>query len=84
MAAAEIDTFILKFKNLWAAGLDAHLNAETHAGQAWVSLHLRLGHPPGPLNVVPPRMTKNCPARQRRRAQREADRKQKAEKQLRN
>ena len=52
---------------------------ETHAGQAWVSLHLRLGDPPGPLHVVPSNPTRNSPARQRRRARREADRKQKAE-----
>ena len=79
MSATEIYTFLDKFKNLWSAGLDAHLHAETHAGQAWVSLHLRLGHPPGPLHVISPRRNRNTPARQRRRAQREADRKEKAE-----
>ena len=52
---------------------------ETHAGQAWVSLHLRLGDPPGPLlHVVPSNPTRNGPSRQRRRARREADRKQNA------
>ena len=79
MAAREIDTFVQKFKYLWCAGLDAHLNVETNAGQAWVSLHLRLGHPPGPLHV-PPKQTRNSPAQQRRRERREVERNQKAEK----
>ena len=79
MAAREIDTFVQKFNCLWSAGLDAHLTVEAHAGQAWVSLHLRLGHPPGPLQFIPPKQTRNSPARHRRRARREADRKQKAE-----
>ena len=59
MAAEEIDTFIRKFKYLWSAGLDARLNIETTAGQAWVSLHLRLGHPPAPHHVMPSRKTKD-------------------------
>ena len=69
----------IKFKYLWSAGLDARLNIETTAGQAWVSIHLRLGHPPAPHHVMPSRKTKDNPARQRRRAQREAERKQNAE-----
>ena len=44
-----------------------------------VRLHLRLGHPPGPLHVISPSRTRNTPARQRRRVRREADRRQKAE-----
>ena len=43
MAAKEIDYFILKFRNLWKNGLDAHLDFDTHAGQAWVGLRVRLG-----------------------------------------
>ena len=80
MAAREIESFLRKFTYLWSAGLDAHLNVETHAGQAWVSLHLCLGHPPGPLHVFATKQTRNSPARQRRCEQREAERKQNAEK----
>ena len=43
MAGQEIDSFIQKFKNLWKCGLDAHLNIDTHAGQAWVGLRVGLG-----------------------------------------
>ena len=46
MHVSEVDTFIEKFKHLWQSGLDAHLDLETHAGQAWVGLRLRLGHAP--------------------------------------
>ena len=69
-----IESFLQKFKYLWSAGIDAHFNVETYAGQAWVSLHLRLGHSPGPLQ------TRNSPARQRCSERREAERKQNAEK----
>ena len=42
----ELDSFILKFKQLWKEGLDAHLDVETHAGNAWVGLKLNLGQHP--------------------------------------
>ena len=58
---------------------DAHLNIETHAGQAWVGLHVRLGHAPGPLHhqphSPPTHRNKNSPSRQRRRARRAAAKK---------
>ena len=82
MNCPEIDSFIVKFRNLWKLGFDAHLNLESHAGQAWVGLYVRLGHGPhpaqqhqhqhfqSPLNV----RTRDGPSRQRRRARRAAAR----------
>ena len=67
MQVTELDTFIDKFKYLWNAGLEAHLDIDTQAGQAWVGLRLRLGHPPGPHHQLPPQIQRNSPSRQRRR-----------------
>ena len=47
-AITELDTFIHKFNQLWHSGLNAHLNLESHAGQACFGLHLQLGDVPGP------------------------------------
>ena len=79
MHAAELDSFIFKFKHLWRAGCDAHLDINTHAGQAWVGLHVRLGHAQRPhhqnlyTNV---NKARNGFSRQRRRERRAAQRKQ--------
>ena len=40
MEETELNKFILKFKVLWKSGLDAHLDLDCHAGQAWVGLRL--------------------------------------------
>ena len=65
MNLQEIDAFVLKFKNLWQAGHNAHLDIDTQAGQAWVSLRLELGEHPGPLKNVftfpPPNSSRNSP-----------------------
>ena len=45
----ELDSFFIKFKQLWRDGLDAHLDLETHAGNACVGLILNLGHHPSRL-----------------------------------
>ena len=85
MYSSEFDTFIQKFKDLWHSGVDAHLDVHTHAGQAWVSLHVRLGHAPGPLHpqvhphFPPTPRSKNSSSRQRRRARRAAARRKQAE-----
>ena len=55
MSAAELDSFIFKFKYLWRAGYDAYLDINSHAGQAWLGLHVRLGHAHGPLHQDLPR-----------------------------
>ena len=67
------------FRCLWNSGFDAHLELDSHAGQAWVSLRVRLGHAPGPLQAQAPfphpqKRTRNGPSRQRRRARRAAAR----------
>ena len=42
MFDAELKSFIQKFKQLRGAGLTAHLDLDTHAGQAWVGLRVML------------------------------------------
>ena len=43
MSDKELDNFILKFHQLRRSGFTAHLDIDTHAGQAWVGLRLMLG-----------------------------------------
>ena len=50
MVVKEIDSFIQKFHQLWSAGVSAHLDLDTHAGEAWVGLRVQLGHGPAHLN----------------------------------
>ena len=50
---AELDNFVLKFHQLRSQGFTAHLELDTHAGQAWVGLKVMLGnvqqqHKPNP------------------------------------
>ena len=81
METLELDSFITKFKGLWNSGLDAHLELNTHAGQAWVNLRVRLGHAPGPMQPHFPheKKSRNGPARQRRRTKRAAEKAAKTE-----
>ena len=85
MNSSELETFIVKFRHLWKAGLDAHLDIESHAGQAWVGLRVRLGHEPGPAQQHPPftphvdKKTRDGPSRQRRRTRRAAERAEQAD-----
>jgi hypothetical protein len=74
----ELDTFIKKFKDLWKSGIGAHLDIDTHAGEAWVGLRVRLGHAPGPphYQVQVQERARNGPSRQRRRERRAQERKQ--------
>ena len=44
MASQEIYSFVEKFHQLWNAGLSAHLDIDTHAGEAWVGLRVKLGN----------------------------------------
>ena len=48
MFSTELDTFVRKFHQLWNDGLTAHLDLDTHAGNAWVGLRLQLGQVHGP------------------------------------
>ena len=48
MANSEIDSFVLKFKNLQYAGLKASLTLETENGESFVTLRANLGYLPPP------------------------------------
>ena len=68
MAHNEIDSFILKFRNLWQAGWNAKLSLESISGKIEVNLSVELGD--APVCQRP----KTSPSRQRRRARRAAAR----------
>ena len=77
MFITELDTFVKKFHQLWNDGISAHLDLDTHAGDAWVGLRVRLGQVSGPIHgqarsfhIEVPR--KKSPSRQRCRARRAA------------
>ena len=70
MAKAEIDSFILKFKNLLLSGRNATLVLKSNAGNAEVSLNVDLGQfTPPPTQHVQHR-SRDGPSRQRRRLRR--------------
>ena len=48
MFVTQFESFVGKFQQLWQAGETAHLNLETHAGQAWVGLRVQVRDFPGP------------------------------------
>ena len=54
MYVKELDSLVKKFHQLWNDGLAAHLDLDTQAANAWVGLHIQLGHVPGPLHQVHP------------------------------
>ena len=69
----ELDTFVKKFQQLWNDGITAHLDLDTHAGDAWVGLRVRIWQVPGPLHQQPhsfhqEAQRKESPSLQRRRA----------------
>ena len=47
------------FHQLWKAGDTAHLNLDTHAGQAWIGLRTPLGHF-GQPRQYPPQTPTHC------------------------
>ena len=73
MALTELNSFIFKFNQLWHSGISAHLDIDTHAGEAWVGLRVHLGHAPPQEAFYSqsnfPR-SRDGPSRQRRRARR--------------
>ena len=77
MLMTELDTFITKFHQLWRAGQTAHLDLDTHAGEAWVGLRVQLGPAPGPEHKHSSSPPRQCgPAyhrRQKRRRQSACD-----------
>ena len=70
MSVQEINSFVQKFHQLWNDGFSAHLDMDTHAGEAWVGLRVQLGHLHHHLQ---PSFSKDSPSRRRRRARREAE-----------
>ena len=72
---SEIDNLVKNFKRLWQAGHSAHLDIESHGGQAWMGLRVRLGHAAVPhQHQVHSKGSRNSPSRQRRRIRRAAER----------
>ena len=69
MHGTELDSFIFKFHQLWKAGVTAHLDLDTHAGEAWVGLRVHLGH--GHQHGGQPKPRRN-PAYYRRQERRKA------------
>ena len=78
MVTWELDSFLLKFKNLLCAEKDATLTFRAEAGRVSVSLSVDLGHVLSDQGQLPPCGPRNGPARQRRREQRAAARAKKA------
>ena len=76
MAFNEIDSFIVKFKNLWHAGLKASLSIEAEQGQAHVTLKAGLGHIPPPFHPHDGQVHRQYrgPSYQRRQEKRQAAR----------
>jgi hypothetical protein len=77
MANQELNSFILKFKNLWRAGKNANLTIKSIAGKAHVSLNVELDDNPADLDQHQHgngNGSRNGPARQRRRLRRAAAR----------
>jgi hypothetical protein len=49
MFLTELNSFVSKFQQLRSTGYSAHLDLDSHAGEAWVGLHVRHA-PPGHLH----------------------------------
>ena len=68
MAISELDSFIMKFKNLWQAGRNANLTIKTIDGKVEANLSVELGDPPVLSRHF--QYNKSSPSRQRRRDRR--------------
>ena len=55
----KLNSFINMFHQLWKAGDTAHLNLDTHAGQAWIGLRTPLGYS-GQPRQYPPQTPTHC------------------------
>ena len=76
----ELDKFVRKFVCLWQSGWEANLQVQAKAGNAFVSLHLGLGQAEpnlgkGPHYASGQGSRGGSPAKQRRKARREDERK---------
>ena len=74
MDQAEIDSFILKFKNLLLSGRNATLLIKSNAGNAEVSLSVELGEIPPQPDQLHRHRSRDGPSQQRRRLRRAAAR----------
>ena len=72
MALCELDSFVLKFKNLWQAGRNANLTIKTIGGKVEANLSVELGD--APVLPIHFKYKKSSPSRQRRRDRRAAAR----------
>ena len=69
MAFSEIDSFVLKLKNLTLAGRNATLSIKSESGKTFVTLSVEVDDPP---QLLPQQPSGGGPARVRRRARRAA------------
>ena len=73
MFRSELDSFVLKFKNLCLAGENPNLTMKSDAGKVSVSLQVEFNFPP--LQQVPSKCKRIGPSRKRRLERRAAERK---------
>ena len=74
MPHCELDSFVLKSKNLWVAGRNANLRIKSIKGKAEVHLSVELGDALRVTSNGPTSQSKNIPSRQQRRVRRAAAR----------
>ena len=80
MGFRELDSFVKKFVSLWRSGCEANLQVQSRAGNASVNPQLDLGKADvHPLAAGDGGRRGGGPARQRRRARREAERQTKSD-----
>ena len=68
--AQEIDSFVVKFKNLWKAGRNASLTMKVDSGKAEINLCVKDNDEIPRIPLPYPRQSRNGPAQQRRREKR--------------
>ena len=74
-AEQELNSFVIKFKQLWKSGLTAHLDMDTSGGEAWVGIRVNLGGCLSPRPGPSPCHERNSgSSKERRRARREFSR----------
>ena len=71
MAFVEVDSFLLTFKHLWHAGVEAKLNIESKDGKATVSLTAEVGCLPPPINSKKKRNQAYIRRQEKRKAERQ-------------
>ena len=78
MVNAEIDSFVVKFKSLWAAGYKATLSLESCMGEVVINLNCKVGRnepptTPSPSYAMAASRTYRSPSYYRRQARRRAE-----------